>query len=178
VAVFGGSFNPPHVAHVLTASYVLCTSDIDLFLVVPCFVHPFAKTLASFEKRHAMCLKAFGWLPKVEVSDVERQLGGESRTLRTLQYLAEKNPDWEMRLVVGSDVLQDAPRWYGFSEIEKLAPLMVLNRAGVGGEGVSVLPEVSSTEIRDAVARGRAEDIRALVPKAVFEQILSEGLYG
>jgi len=179
VAVFGGSFNPPHVAHVLTASYVLSTCDIDYFLVVPCFIHPFAKSLASFDMRLEMCRKAFGWLPGVEISEVERQLGGESRTLRTLQHLAATNPNWSMRLVVGSDVLQDASRWYGFSEIERLAPLLVLNRIGMESAeaGPQVLPNVSSSGIRAAIAKGQIEDVRALLPKGVLAQILDEGLY-
>jgi nicotinate-nucleotide adenylyltransferase len=84
VAVFGGSFNPPHVAHLLAATLVLATQDVDLLLVVPAFKHPFAKSLAPFDERVTMCTLAMGWLPGVEVSRVEEELGGESRTLRTL----------------------------------------------------------------------------------------------
>ena len=86
VAIFGGSFNPPHVAHVLAVTYVLATEDLDEILVVPCFRHPFAKELAPFEDRFAMCELAMAWLPKVTVSRVEQELGGESRTLRTVEH--------------------------------------------------------------------------------------------
>ena len=77
VGVFGGSFNPPHVGHVLAAAYLLSMAAVDRVLVIPVFRHPFAKTLASFEDRLAMCQLAMTWLPQVEVSDIERQLGGE-----------------------------------------------------------------------------------------------------
>ncbi|MCU0694316.1 MAG: nicotinate-nicotinamide nucleotide adenylyltransferase, partial [Polyangiaceae bacterium] len=121
VAVFGGSFNPPHVGHVLVASYLLAMMECDRVLVVPCFRHPFGKSLAPFEVRLQMCEAAFGWMPRVEISTVERDLGGESRTLRTLRHIADAHPGWSLRLVIGTDVVQEAPRWYGFDEVEKLA---------------------------------------------------------
>src|SRR6478735_3989939 len=88
VAIFGGSFNPPHVAHVLAVVYALSTAPIDEVLVVPVFHHPFSKELASFDERLAMCELALGWIPRVVVSSVERDLGGSSLTLRTVEHLA------------------------------------------------------------------------------------------
>ncbi len=138
VAVFGGSFNPPHVAHALAAVLVLVTEDVDRLLVVPAYQHPFGKPLAPFVDRAAMCDLAMGFIPGVEVSRIEESLGGESRTLRTLEHLASQHPDWHLRLVVGADILAEAPRWFGFDVIAKLAPPIVLARAGVpsleGGE--------------------------------------------
>ena len=92
VAVFGGSFNPPHVGHVLGVVYALSTAPIDEVLVVPVYQHPFAKDLAPFADRLAMCRLAFGWLPRVTVSTVEEELGGESRTLRTVEHLRADHP--------------------------------------------------------------------------------------
>ncbi len=109
VAVFGGSFNPPHVAHVLACALVLAVEDVERVLVVPTFLHPFAKPLAPYEDRVAMCRLAFSSLPQVEVSRVEQQLGGESRTLRTLEHLAAAHDGWELRLIVGADILAEAP---------------------------------------------------------------------
>src|SRR5262245_61805259 len=101
VAVFGGSFNPPNVAHVLAVVYALQVEPIDLVLIVPVFQHPFAKELAPFEDRLAMCEVAMGWIPGAKVSSVERDLGGESLTLRMVTHLAEEHPDWALRLLVG-----------------------------------------------------------------------------
>ena len=180
VAVFGGSFNPPHVAHVLVATYVLSVFEVDTFLVVPCFVHPFDKPLASFEDRLEMCNQAFGWMPAVKVSVVERELGGQSRTLRTLRHLASEHPDWALRLVVGADIIAEAPRWFGFHEIEKLAPPIVLARLGALDAASSlpkVFPDISSTQIREAIGAGRLESVRQLIPAAVLHYLLSRGLY-
>ncbi len=179
VAIFGGSFNPPHVAHVLACALVLAVEDVERVLVVPTFRHPFAKALASYEERLAMCALAFRGMPAVEVSPVEQDLGGESRTLRTLEHLAAAHPDWRMRLIVGADILNEAPRWYGFETIARLAPLIVLGRAGVdaAGAGPSLLPEVSSTRVRQSIAAHAWEEAGRLVPRAVMDHIRSRGLY-
>ena len=115
VAVFGGSFNPPHVAHVLACALLLSVEDIEQVVVVPTYKHPFAKALAPFEDRLRMCELAMGCMARVVVSRVEEEIGGESRTLRTLEHLVSTHPDWSLRLAVGADILAEAPRWYGFS---------------------------------------------------------------
>lgn len=179
VAVFGGSFNPPHVAHVLAAVYALATAPIDEVLVVPVYMHPFAKELASFEHRLAMCQLALGWLPHVAVSRVEQELGGQSRTLRTVEHLSEEHPDWSLRLLVGADVLPDLPKWHRFERIAELAPPIVLGRAGVDLDGAptAFLPRISSTDVRDAFAAGDEDFLRARVPSAVLEYAARQGLY-
>ncbi len=179
VAVFGGSFNPPHVAHVLACALVLAVEDVERVVVVPAFLHPFAKPLAPYEERLAMCALAFAGMPQVEVSRVEQELGGESRTLRTLEHLTVTRPDWRLRLIVGADILNEAPRWHGFDAIEKLAPLVVLGRAGVDapGAGPSLLPEVSSTKVRASIAAGRWEEAGRVVPRTVLAHIRQGGLY-
>jgi nicotinate-nucleotide adenylyltransferase len=180
VGVFGGSFNPPHVGHVLACALVLSTQDVDRVLVVPTYRHPFAKDLAPYDDRVRMCELAVGPLLGVEVSRVEEELGGESRTLRTLEYLAERHPDWRMRLVIGSDLLAEAPRWFRFDAIETLAPPIVLARTGAEAAGtVPVqLPEVSSTQVRDAIARGAWDELRDRVPRRALEYLRTKGLYG
>lgn len=180
-AVFGGSFNPPHVGHVLAVTYVSSVFPVDGVLVIPVYRHVFGKDLASFEDRFAMCEAAMGWLPRVEVSDVERRLGGESRTLHTLEALLAEAPDRDLRLVIGSDVLPDLPKWYRFERIRELAPPIILGRAGHPHPDapLAVLPEVSSTTIRAAFRRGPTEEDRldALVPTAVRRHITDHGLY-
>ena len=187
VAIFGGSFNPIHVSHVLAVTYALSVAPIDAVMVIPVYQHPFAKELAPYEDRLAMCRLAVGWLPSVEVSTVERELGGESLTLRTLEHLAETHPDWSMRLLVGADVLPDLPRWHRFDRIAELAPPLVLGRAGLTPDPNDppstltapepLLPAVSSTEARAALAAGDLEAVRWMLPRAVLEHIVARGLY-
>jgi nicotinate-nucleotide adenylyltransferase len=179
VAVFGGSFNPPHLGHVLACSFVLATEDLDRVLVVPTYQHPFAKPLAPYDDRVAMCELALATLPGVEVSRVEEELGGESRTLRTLQHLAAHHPDWQLRLVIGADVLAEAPRWFGFDAIARLAPPIVVGRAGFPPPRPAALlvPDVSSTHVRAAIAGGAWDEVAQLVPRRVLEYARAKGLY-
>lgn len=180
VAVFGGSFNPPHVAHVLAAAYVLSCRELDHLLVIPTFQHPFSKALASFADRIAMCRLAFRDLARVEISSLEEQLGGESRTVRTLEHLQATHPEWQMRLVVGADVVHELDRWWSPERVKQLAPPLVLGRLGVAPppgyeDAPCVLPEVSSTAIRTAFARG--DSPTDLVPSAVIDYARARGLY-
>src|SRR4051794_25903985 len=127
VALFGGSFNPPHVGHVLAMAYVLSTARVDRLLMVPCFEHPFDKRLESFEHRYRMAqLAAAPFGQHVEVSDVERRLGGESRTLRTVKALRAERPDAELVLAIGADLLKERERWYGYSELVTLVEFFVV----------------------------------------------------
>ena len=179
VALFGGSFNPPHVSHLLAATWALSAVPVDRVLVVPVFKHPFAKELAPFDDRLEMCRLALGWVPGVEVSDVERRLGGESLTLRTVEHLAEAQPTWRLRLLIGADVLADLPKWHRFDRIRELAPPIVLGRAGVDDARApaAFLPQVSSTEVRAALGNGDVEAVRGRVPAAVIDYAVRCGLY-
>lgn len=176
-AVYGGSFDPPHVGHVLAVAYALSTGEVDDVLVVPCFQHPFAKSLAPFSLRIEMVEAAMSPLRWVSVSRVEEELGGESRTLRTLQHLVATEPSRSLRLLIGADILADAHKWHGFDEVVRLAPLLVLGRVGFLRDDAPppVLPDVSSTKVRASVPAGR--DLRSLVPARVLEIIRREGLY-
>jgi nicotinate-nucleotide adenylyltransferase len=179
VAVFGGSFNPPHVAHVLAVTLVLSAHPIDRVLVVPAYQHPFAKQLAPFDDRTKMAELAMAWIPNVFVSRVEEELGGESRTLRTLEHLKKTHPDWDLRLVIGADILLEAHKWHGFADIQKIAPLLVLGRLRFESDTapLPLLPEISSTEVRAKCGAGKHGELSGLVPVAVLDYIRTHGLY-
>lgn len=183
VAFYGGSFNPPHVSHVLAVSYALSVGWAEKVLVVPVFEHAFAKRLASFEHRFRMVELCMGWIPGVTVSRVEASLPAPSRTLATLEYLTQKEADSQFSLLVGADQLPDFERWYGASRLRELAPLNILGRVGVAGPGAPapVLPGVSSTRVRelllareDPIAK---RELEATVPANVLAYIDAEGLY-
>lgn len=184
VALFGGSFDPPHVGHVLAVAYVLATGGFDRVLVVPVFAHAFDKELSPFEHRVQMALLAFAEMPKVTVSTVEAELGTPSRTLRTIQHLQKEHPDFRLRLVVGADVLEAKDQWFGFDEVARLAPLLVLGRAGISHPDApqAMLPDVSSTGVR-ALLRGvpgpraASDELRRVVPLRVLHYIDQHGLY-
>jgi nicotinate-nucleotide adenylyltransferase len=179
VGVFGGSFNPPHLAHVLALSVVLARFEVARILVVPTYRHPFAKALASYDDRVKMCELAMGFLPRVEISRVEEELGGESRTLRTIEHLQSQHPDWSLRFIMGADLVAESAKWYGFDKIAGIAKPIVLGRVGVSYEGAppAVLPAISSTEVRALIAAGRWDDLEPLVPRGVLEHVRAQGLY-
>lgn len=177
VAVFGGSFNPPHVAHVLAVSWVLSATDVDEVVIVPTFRHPFGKDLLPYEHRVAMANLAFEPLRRVRVSRVEEELGGDSYTVRTLEALSAQMPGKQLRLVVGEDVLPESHRWREFDRVVALAPLLVLGRAGYDAASARpvTLPEVSSTDIRARLSAGNS--VAGVVPANVINYIRANHLY-
>lgn len=175
-AVFGGSFDPPHVGHVLAASWVLSTTDVDALVVMPAFQHAFGKALAPFAHRRRMCELAFAPLKSVVVSDLEARLGGASYTVRTLEELRRRHPDVALKLVIGSDLVGEVPRWREGHRVPELAELLVVGRGGHDDESHEVaMPELSSTEIRARLREGRS--VEGLVPRTVIDYVARHGLY-
>src|SRR4051812_39612565 len=111
VALFGGSFDPPHLGHALAIAYVLSTARVGRLVVMPCFQHPFDKRLSPFEHRLAMArlaVEPFG--ERAEVSDLEARLGGHSVTLRTVKALRDERPGDTIAVVIGTDLLRERER--------------------------------------------------------------------
>jgi nicotinate-nucleotide adenylyltransferase len=186
ILVFGGSFNPPHLAHVLAVCVARSQASWSRIMVVPTFLHPFGKALVDFDRRLDMCRRALSWIPGVEVSSIERDLGGASLTLRMLQGLqAQLRQEFatscpQMRLLVGSDILHDAHKWHAFDEVQALAPLWIIGRAGAPHPqaGPMLLPEVSSSAIRAALTDAACDQsVLQLVPASVLEYIRDNQLY-
>ncbi len=179
VALLGGSFNPPHVAHLMVAHWVLATQPVDQLWLLPSFVHPFGKELAPFADRVRMCELAVRWLRGAFVCAAEAELQGDplvGKTARTLEHLAAKHPDHRFALVVGADVLPDTGKWYRWDRVRELASLIVVGREGYAPvEGSPSFPAVSSTGIRERIARG--QDVAGLVPRRVLELVRERGLY-
>jgi nicotinate-nucleotide adenylyltransferase len=179
VAILGGSFNPPHVAHLMAAYWTLATQDVREVWLLPSWRHPFGKALAPFEDRVAMCELAARALRGVAVCTAERELADDplvGKTARTLEHLVAKHPSHDFSLVVGADVLPDTSKWYRWERVTELARILVVGREGYPPvPGAPSLPAVSSTEVRARIARG--EDVSGLVPRKVLEYVEAKGLY-
>jgi len=177
VAFFGGSFDPPHVAHVLGAAYLAGAAGFDLVLVVPTCEHAFGKPLSDFDQRVELCRLAFRELLRVQVSDLEGRLPRPTHTLSTLEAIASEHPSWRLRLVVGSDVLAETARWHEYSRVIELAPPFVLGRQGYPQPGapLPVLPDVSSTQIRAMLSSSepghRPAELTRMLPPQVLQAI-------
>jgi nicotinate-nucleotide adenylyltransferase len=174
--VFGGSFDPPHVAHVLAAAYVFAAHGVARVLVTPTAAHAFGKRLASFDDRLRMCELAFAPLRHVELCPIERSLPQPNYTLTTLQVLAARHPDVQLRLVLGTDLEAETHAWHDFDSIRALAPPLWVSRQGHETDhGEPALPDVSSTEVRRRVLAG--EPTTGLLSPAVADYIREHGLY-
>jgi nicotinate-nucleotide adenylyltransferase len=179
VGLLGGSFNPPHIGHVLMAITAYATNDLDHLWILPTASHPFAKELAPFDDRVRMCHLAFRHLAGgAAIVDVEKRLPQPSFTVQTVRALRAALPDLKPRWIAGSDILADLPRWREPDAFRSLVELIVLPRAGwpVPGKRFVELPAVSSTDVRDLIARG--EDVSGLLDAKVLEYVERQGLYG
>lgn len=177
IALYGGSFNPPHVAHQLSCAYVLATARVDQVWMIPTWKHPFQKALAPYEDRVEMCrvaARVFGG--NVMVSRIEEQLGGDSFTLNTVKALRKEHAEHDFALVIGADLVAERERWHGWPELKTLIDFIVVGRQGQPDVGAALdLPPVSSTEIRAMLARG--ENVAGWMDAGVLDHIRARGLY-
>jgi nicotinate-nucleotide adenylyltransferase len=189
LGVFGGTFSPPHVAHLAVAEAAREQGRLDRVLWVPAAVSPFKQGEATPAPEHRLEMTRLATAdhPAFEVSDVEVARGGVSYTVDTLAALADAHPKAELYLVLGGDSLASFPRWREPERILALARLLVYRRPG---DGLAALPEglaerttfveapgikLASTEVRALIRAGRSA--RYLVPEPVRTYIRAHGLY-
>jgi nicotinate-nucleotide adenylyltransferase len=160
VAVYGGSFNPPHIGHAMVAAWLLWTGRVDAVWLVPAFAHAFDKELRPFALRIAMAESMATEVDcRIRVCDIERALPVPSYTIQTLRALRERHPEHRFRLVVGADVLPQTHLWRDWAGIEAEFPPIVVGRGGYPPlPDAPTFPEVSSTAIRALLAAGVGVD--------------------
>ena len=174
IALFGGSFDPPHVGHLLAAAYVLATEPCDELWFVPVLSHPFGKQLSgSYDHRIALCEELCKLLPRTRVSRAEQE-SGHTRTVDLLEWLQARRPGARFALVLGTDLNSERPQWKSFDRIQQLARIITVHRGGHSDEAISI-PEVSSTQVRALLKSGG--DVSHLVPRGVADAIRAAGTY-
>ena len=190
LAVLGGSFDPPHIGHVLIPTYLLARGLAAQVLVAPCWSHPFAKRMSPFLERLAWTRLAMAMHgPRVEVTDLELRLA-QARSADTpsysyelLQAVAAAYPRYSVRLVVGSDIVADGEiqRWRNYERLTAEFRPIVVPRMGYADPNSCALPEVSSTAVRGWLAApdnpAARAGLEAAVPAAVLQR-LREGTRG
>lgn len=189
VGIFGGSFNPPHVGHLIIAELVREQFGLDRILWIPNRRSPFkdAVDLAPTDDRMEMTRRAVAGHDAFSVSDVEVRRNGISYTVDTIHLLQQKNPQIDYRLIIGGDSLASFDAWHRPEEILRCVRIIVFRRPGHPdarapeelAERVDFadapLLEISSTFIRQRMRRGRT--IRYMVPERVYGYIMERGLY-
>jgi len=176
-ALYGGSFNPPHLAHQMACLYLLEGLGATSVWLLPTYVHPFGKELAPFEDRLAMCrLLADPFGERVRVSDIERRDGTTGYTYDTVCALRQRHPERLWTLAIGADILAETHRWHRWDDLVALVPVVVLGRQGTAAPTETLaLPQVSSRDIRRRLRDG--DPIDGLVPERVRAYLEARGLY-
>jgi nicotinate-nucleotide adenylyltransferase len=188
IGVFGGTFDPPHVGHLVVAVNVRHALALDRVLLVVAN-DPWQKSgtraVSSARDRLAMVEAAVGEVDGLEASAIEIEHGGTSYTADTLAALKSEVADRELFLVLGSDAAHGLPTWERVDEVRALAQVVVVTRPGAeelkppegwGWAGVEVPRlEVSSTDLRARFGDGRPLDY--LLTEPVIACIAERGLY-
>jgi nicotinate-nucleotide adenylyltransferase len=187
IGILGGTFDPPHIGHLVMAVQVRDALALDEVLLVVAH-EPWQKVgsrpISPSADRYALVEAAVADLEGIEASDLELRRGGPSYTADTLAELRASGPDDELWVILGADAAAGLPTWERGDEVAELAELVVAAREGETGTpppGWSwrTVPmtrlDVSSTDLRDRVAEGRSIDV--LVPPAVRSQIEARSLY-
>ena len=194
VGILGGTFNPPHLGHLVCAQEAYLELELDVVTLIPARIPPHkpVEDEPGVEHRLELCRLAVRGDDRFTVSDLETRRAGTSYTVDTLQELHGKDPDSELFLIVGGDVAAGLPQWREPRRVLELATLAVAKRRGTAQSRVQrALDElraagraeffrmprigVSSTLVRRRVRAGRS--IRYLVPDHVAAYIEREGLY-
>jgi len=193
IAIYGGSFDPPHKGHKLLAENLAKICGAGKVIIIPTALSPFKNSSsATSEDRLNMCQLFFNE-ELFSVSDIEIIRGGKSYTVDTLREIKSENPDAELFLFMGDDMLLSFDKWYKYEEILKLSTIVCACRTENLGElqnmkefakdvlkaedrvivCESVPFEISSTEIRSSLKNG--ENIG--LSEEVYNYISSRGLY-
>ena len=188
IGILGGTFDPPHVGHLLTALDAIEALALDQLLFIPAAEQPLKVGLvaAHAKDRLAMVRLLAGADPKFAVDPIEVDRGGLSYTVDTLRQLRDRWPGpapLALFLLIGADVAATLPKWRDPEGIAALAQIVMVTREG-GSEGLppgvarrlwTRRVDVSSTEVRSRVRAGRS--IRGFVTDPVAEYIALAGLY-
>ncbi len=195
--MFGGSFDPPHLAHVALAQAAVAQLQLDVLCIVPTGQAWYKeRPLSDAHHRLAMSQLAFDGLERVQVDDREVRRTGPSFTIDTLEALQAENPGAQLYLVIGEDQFAALKSWHRWETVLKIAIICIAHRADParaegGFDAQFPLPHaliplqlplmpVSATDIRRQIASGTAtpQELARLVPGAVARYIERHHLYG
>ncbi len=172
IGIFGGTFDPPHIGHLLAASDAIESYGLDRVIFIPAAGQPLKSAIvAAPADRLAMVRLMVGADPRFTVDPIEIERGGLSFTVETLRALRERykaDMDLALVLLLGADAAATLPQWREPAAVASLAEVVVIPRGGARAN-------VSSTEIRDRLRAGKS--IRGFVPESVAAYIAERRLY-
>lgn len=186
IGLYFGSFNPVHVAHLIIANHILNETDIEKIWFIVSPQNPFKSENGLLNEYHRLHLIRLATEDdnRIKVSDIEFNLPRPSYTTSTLAYLAEKHPEHEFCIIMGSDSFQNLHKWKNAEVIIKHYPVYVYVRPGFEVENTigarlhlleAPLLQLSATHIRKYIWEGKS--VRYMVPDKVWEEIIKGGYY-
>ena len=171
IIYYGGSFNPPHIAHVLFVSALRAYFPDAEIWIAPTYSHAFHKTLMDYELRLKMLNAALGFIQGVNISTIERDLHeSTSYTIDVVREIHRREPGVKIQVAVGADILPTLHEWRSYDELCRLSEFLVFPREGYDNSGavdIPHLPEISSSDIRKALEKGDWGTVRKYVPAQV-----------
>lgn len=193
IGIFGGTFNPIHIGHLIVAQESLVQMQLDKVLFVVAFLPPHKNPeeieIIDAQDRYQMTALAIADNPRFEISDIEIKRGGISYTIDTVKELRSMYGEkTEFFLIIGADTINEISKWKNPEELSKLVQFIVAPRAGYQNEQVNPpfkistkllsMPtiNISSTEIRNRAKMGLP--IRYWVPEPTYRYLISKKLYG
>jgi nicotinate-nucleotide adenylyltransferase len=195
LGILGGTFNPPHLGHLVCAQEAYRELQLDrvMFVVARIPPHKPVEEEPGPEHRLALCRMAVEGDDRFEASDIELRREGPSYTVDTLEWLRSQAPENDLFLILGGDIAAGLPTWHRVERVLELATPAIAKRRGTtmtevhealqrlpGGDRAKFfeMPRmgISSTMIRERVAA--RQPIRYLVPDRVEEYIRRHELYG
>ena len=185
VGILGGTFNPPHIGHLIIAEQVRDQLDLDKIVFLPTAEPPHSsidkKTISS-DIRVELLELAIQTNSNFEMELYEVEKGGKNYTYNTMKALVDLYPAVDFYFIIGADMIEDLPTWHEIDKLVELVQFVGVNRPGYAVETdyplimVDVpLVDISSSAIRKKVAQGCS--IQYLVPENVQNYIEREGLY-
>ncbi|MFA6455529.1 MAG: nicotinate-nucleotide adenylyltransferase [Bacteroidota bacterium] len=189
IGILGGTFNPPHIGHLITAEKVRTELGLEKIIFIPSFISPHKQEGESALSLHrlAMIRLAVADNPYFECSDIEVTNKETSYTLHTLEQLHKNHPNDSFFLIIGMDNYLTFHLWKEPAKVLDLATLVVMNRPGYPKQVNEIVRtrntqfievpniDISASEIRSMVAAKRS--IRYIVPDGVEEYIATHTLY-
>ncbi|MEZ7170877.1 nicotinate-nucleotide adenylyltransferase [Sporosarcina sp. OR05] len=186
IGLLGGTFNPPHIGHLIIANEVKQALGLDEVRLMPTAIppHKHNPTDATPAQRLRMVQLAVEGTDGLMESSFEIDRGGVSYTYDTMRALKEVEPETDFYFIIGGDMIDILPQWFQIEALCKLVTFVGVQRPGSSGEQ-SVIPvefidipsiDLSSTMIRKRTEAGQS--IQFLVPDPVISYIRQEGLYG
>lgn len=185
VGILGGTFDPPHIGHLIIADQVLTLCNLDEVRFMPNHIPPHKekKSNSTVKDRLNMLELATNDHSRYKIETIELKREGKSYTYTTMSLLRQLEPENTFSFIIGGDMIDYLPKWYKVEELIKLVQFIGIARPNYKGETTYPVQfidipsiDISSSKIREKIAQGHS--VKYLLPDSVIQYIEENHLYG